>query len=97
MESTKTENMIFAGFWYGDSKPSMVTFLKPLSDTLSKLSDNGIIVQPAKLTSEPFVCKVNTVSLPARQKPTLGQGPSASVSGAQGLPKPHNPTQRAFN
>ncbi|XP_033472879.2 uncharacterized protein LOC117251031 [Epinephelus lanceolatus] len=70
MERTKRENMIFAGLWYGDSKPSMVTFLRPLSDTLSKLADNGILVQPAELTSEPFVCKVLTIAgtcdLPAK-------------------------------
>lgn len=35
MEHTKRENMIFAGLWYGDSKPPMVTFLRPLNDTLS--------------------------------------------------------------
>ncbi|KAK7880001.1 hypothetical protein WMY93_033332 [Mugilogobius chulae] len=70
MERTKRENMIFAGLWHGDSKPSMVTFLRPLSDTLRKLADNGILVQPAELTSEPFVCKVLTIAgtcdLPAK-------------------------------
>lgn len=70
MERTKRENMIFAGLWYGDSKPSMVTFLRPLGDTLSKLADDGILVQPAELTSEPFVCKVLTIAgtcdLPAK-------------------------------
>lgn len=54
--------------WY--SKPSMVTFLKPLGDTLSKLEDNGVVVQPAGMTSEPFVCKVLTIAgtcdLPAK-------------------------------
>lgn len=39
----------------------MVTFLKPLGDTLSKLEDNGI-VQPAGLAYEPFVCKVLTIA-----------------------------------
>ncbi|XP_070408783.1 uncharacterized protein [Nothobranchius furzeri] len=70
MERTKRENMIFAGLWYGDSKPSMVTFLRPLSDALSKLADSGVLVQPAELTSEPFVCKVLTIAgtcdLPAK-------------------------------
>ena len=55
---------------YGDTKPFMVTFLKPLSDTLRKLEDDGIIVQPAELASEPFVCKVLTIAgtcdLPAK-------------------------------
>lgn len=70
IERTKRENMIFAGLWYGDSKPSMITFLKPLSDTLSKLADNGVVVQPAGMKSEPFVCKVLTIAgtcdLPAK-------------------------------
>lgn len=70
IESTKKENMIFAGLWYGDSKPSMATFLKSLSDALSKLADNGVVVQPAGMTSEPFVCKVLTIAgtcnLPAK-------------------------------
>lgn len=54
--------------WY--SKPSIVTFLKPLGDTLSKLEDNGVVVQPVGMTSEPFVCKVLTIAgtcdLPAK-------------------------------
>jgi len=48
----------------------MVTFLRPLGDTLSKFADHGILVQPAELTSEPFVCKVLTIAgtcdLPAK-------------------------------
>ena len=62
IERTKRQNMIFAGLWYGDSKPSMDTFLTPLSDTLRKLEDDGITVQPAGLASEPFVCKVFTIA-----------------------------------
>lgn len=51
--------MIFTGLWYGDSKPSIITFL---SDTLSKIADNGVAVQPAGMTSEPFACKVLTIA-----------------------------------
>lgn len=62
--------MIFAGLWYGDSKPSMATFLRPLSDTLSKLEEDGLLVQLAEAASEPFVCKVLTIAgkydLPAK-------------------------------
>ncbi|XP_056462598.1 uncharacterized protein LOC130402460 [Gadus chalcogrammus] len=69
IERTKRQNMIFAGLWYGDSKPSMHTFLKPLSDTLRKLEDDGILLQPAE-ASEPFVSKVLTIAgtcdLPAK-------------------------------
>lgn len=46
----------------------MVTFLKPLTDTLSELAE--IVVQPAQLTCDFFVCKVLTIAktcnLPAK-------------------------------
>lgn len=29
VECTKRENMVFVGLWFGDSKPSMLTFLQP--------------------------------------------------------------------
>lgn len=68
-ERTKRENMIFAGLWFGDSKPSMLTFLKPLCDTLNKIEKDGILVQFAG-APEPFVCKVLTIAgtcdLPAK-------------------------------
>ena len=35
------ENRIFAGLWYGSSKPDMTLFLKPMASTLTKLSIDG--------------------------------------------------------
>lgn len=37
VERTNRENMILAGLWFGESKPSMLTFLKPLCDTLNNI------------------------------------------------------------
>lgn len=69
VERTKRENMIFAGVWFGDSKPSMLTFLQPLCDTLNKIERDGIFVQFAG-AQEPFICKAFTIAgtcdLPAK-------------------------------
>ena len=58
-----------ADLWFGDSKPSMLTFLEPLCDTLNKIEKDGISVQFAG-ASEPFICKVLTIAgtcdLPAK-------------------------------
>lgn len=68
-ERTKRENMIFAGLWFGDSKPSMLTFLKPLCEKLHELEEHGVLVKHPE-TSEPFLCKVLTIAgtcdLPAK-------------------------------
>lgn len=37
----KKENRLFAGMWYGSSKPDMSLFLKPLAETLTKLYKDG--------------------------------------------------------
>lgn len=37
------ENRIFAGLWYGDQKPEMTLFLKPLCRALTRLYDEGIL------------------------------------------------------
>lgn len=58
-ERTKRENMIFAGLWFGDSKPSMLTFLKPLCEKRHSLEEHGVLV---KHPSEPFLCKVLTTA-----------------------------------
>ena len=69
VERTKQENMIFAGLWFGDSKPSMLTFLEPLCDTLNKIERDGISV-PFAGAQEPFICKAFTIAgtcdLPAK-------------------------------
>lgn len=61
VQRTKRENMIFAGLWFGDSKPSMLTFLEPLVKTLNKIEQDGITVQFAKAQA-PFTCKVLTIA-----------------------------------
>ncbi|KAM3613128.1 uncharacterized protein V6R79_020974 [Siganus canaliculatus] len=69
VQRTKRENMILAGLWFGDSKPSMLTFLEPLCDTLNKIEREGVSVQFAG-AQEPFICKVLTIAgtcdLPAK-------------------------------
>lgn len=69
VERTKRENMIFAGLWFEDSKPSMLTFLEPICDTLSKIERDGISVQFAG-AQEPFICRAYTIAgtcdLPAK-------------------------------
>lgn len=61
-ESTKQENMLFAGLWFGDSKPSLLTFLEPLCDTLNNIEQDGMSVQFAG-AKEPFICKVFTIAV----------------------------------
>lgn len=69
VERTKRENMIFAGLWFGDSKPSMLTFLKPLCEKLHELEEHGVLVKHPE-TPEYFLCKVLTIAgtcdLPAK-------------------------------
>jgi len=38
----QVENMVLAGLWFGDSKPLMSTFLKPIYQSLQELEGNGI-------------------------------------------------------
>ena len=38
----QVENMILAGLWFGDSKPVMSTFLKPLYQSLRELESTGV-------------------------------------------------------
>ena len=35
------ENILFAGLWFGHSKPSMACFLKPFHESLFKFRDTG--------------------------------------------------------
>lgn len=69
VERTKRENMIFAGLWFRDSKPSMLTFLEPLCGTLDKIEREGISLQFVG-AQEPFICKAFTIAgtcdLPAK-------------------------------
>ena len=61
------ENMIFAGLWFGDKKPAMATFLKPLYENLL-LMDKGITVECSE--RDKFLCRAvllaGSCDLPAR-------------------------------
>ena len=37
--------MIFAGLWFGSSKPVMLTFLQPFHSALSNLENEGLLVE----------------------------------------------------
>ena len=41
LDRIKQENMLFAGLWFGKSKPAMASFLKPFHDSLSELHKQG--------------------------------------------------------
>jgi hypothetical protein len=43
----RVENMIIAGLWFGEGKPSMNSYLTPICDSLEKLYSNGIDVSCA--------------------------------------------------
>ena len=62
-------NKILAGMWFGNIKPSINTFLKPLCLALKELYTEGVQVHPPELQS-PFICKAivlsGTCDLPAK-------------------------------
>lgn len=62
-ENTKGQNMLFAGLWFGDTKPFMLTFLQPFHSSLQKLKTKGtpIKVKAADDSTE----MVSKVILPA--------------------------------
>ncbi|XP_070551310.1 uncharacterized protein [Ptychodera flava] len=65
---TKNENMLFAGLWFGSSKPQMLTYLQPFHSTFDKLEREGVAVETA--TGQSFRSKVilicGTCDLPAK-------------------------------
>ena len=63
------ENIIIAGLWFGENKPNMNIFLKPIMTELLALEHNGIeVMVPAQ--ESPFICKAillaGTCDLPAK-------------------------------
>ena len=69
---TLKENSIFAGLWFGETKPNMSVFLKPIVTELIKLESYGIIVKspavPERLgTSSLFwagwICNIKRVCM----------------------------------
>ena len=63
------ENIIIGGLWFGEVKPNMHVFLKPIIAELATLERDGIEVQSPS-TPHPFVSKVillaGTCDLPAK-------------------------------
>ena len=63
------ENMIIGGLWFGEEKPNMHVFLKPIIAELATLERDGIEVQSPSIP-HPFVSKVillaGTCDLPAK-------------------------------
>ncbi|XP_041369952.1 uncharacterized protein LOC121383920 [Gigantopelta aegis] len=68
-ERVKPENLLFAGLWYGRSKPSMATFLKPFHETLAAWKNKGVEVDCSHC-DKTFVNKAvllcGTCDLPAK-------------------------------
>lgn len=52
--------MLFAGLWFGDTKPFMLTFLQPFHSSLRKLETEGtpIEVKAGDDTTDEMVSKV---------------------------------------
>ena len=64
-----TDNMLFGGLWFGDSKPVMSTFLKPFHETLNNLYSKGVDVDCNYCKSNHNVKGIvlsGTCDLPAR-------------------------------
>lgn len=61
------ENMVFCGLWFGDSKPFMGSFFRPIHKSLKKLEEEGINVT---INNENVNCKAflicSTADLPAK-------------------------------
>ena len=62
------ENTILGGLWFGEAKPNMSTFFKPIFSDLTKLERVGVEVQSC-LLPHAFISKVilaGTCDLPAK-------------------------------
>lgn len=63
----KKENMILSSLWFGNSKPSMGTFLKPFQKTMTELQTE---IQCESPEEGKFICRAillcGTADLPAR-------------------------------
>lgn len=67
-ERIHRENMIFAGLWFGSSKPIMLTFLQPFHSSLSVLETEGFLVETSngdQFTSRAILL-AGTSDLPAK-------------------------------
>ena len=63
------ENSILAGLWFGEEKPNMSFYLKPIVEELITLKTHGLEVNSPHV-SRPFICKVvllaGSCDLPAK-------------------------------
>ena len=70
-ERTKRENMLFAGLWFGDTKPFMLTFLQPFHSSLRKLETEGVVMKlklgnDTKEIRSKVILLAGTCDLPAK-------------------------------
>ena len=63
------ENSILAGLWFGEEKPNMSFYLKPIVEELITLESHGIEIRSPHI-SKPFICKAvllaGSCDLPAK-------------------------------
>ena len=63
------ENVILGGLWFGETKPNMLTFLKPFTESISDLKINGVEVYSPDI-QQGFKCHAmllcGTCDLPAK-------------------------------
>ena len=60
-ERTLKENSILAGLWFGEVKPNVNIYFKPIVEELIILEKQGIEVK-SPLVPEPFICKAILVA-----------------------------------
>lgn len=66
-QRVKTENMILYGLWFGESKPFMPGFTKPLVNTLKDIEENGIeFSYKGEICSSKSFLLCGTADLPAK-------------------------------
>ena len=65
------ENRLFAGLWYGSQKPDMSLFLKPLSQSLTLLYEEGMLntITTLSLCTANVLLPIGTLVSPADSDP----------------------------
>ena len=63
------ENSVLAGLWFGEEKPNMSFYLKPIVEELITLENHGIEISSPHISKQ-FICKVillaGSCDLPAK-------------------------------
>ena len=70
-ERTKREDMLFAGLWFGDTRPFMLIFLQPFHSSLRKLKTEGVVIKlklgnDTKEIRSKVILLAGTCNLPAK-------------------------------